>query len=195
MPSPLYLYNTLHKRKEQFTPLNPPEVGFYSCGPTVYDYAHIGNLRSFLFADLLRRVLLYNGYEVNHVMNITDVGHLTDDADQGEDKMEKGAAREGKTAWEIAEYYTKIFEEDAAKLNILQHTVSPKATDHISEQIDLVKTLEEKGFTYTTADGVYFDTSKFPAYGKMAHLDLKQQQEGARIAKNDQKKNPADFAL
>jgi len=195
MSSPIYLHNTLHKRKEPFTPLHPPEVGFYSCGPTVYDHLHIGNLRAFLFADLLKRVLLANGYEVTHVMNITDVGHLASDADDGEDQMEKGAKREGKTAWDIAEKYTQIFFKDIQSLNILPATVYPKATEHIQDQINLIKQLESKGYTYTIDDGVYFDTNKFPAYGQLAQLDLENLQEGARVAKNEQKKNPSDFAL
>lgn len=195
MSSPIYLYNTLHKRKEPFTPLQPPEVGLYSCGPTVYDHLHIGNLRAFLFADLLKRVLLANGYQVTHIMNITDVGHLVSDADEGEDKMEKGAKREGLTAWDIAERYTQIFFADIDALNILPATIYPKATEHIEDQIALVKKLEEKGFTYIIDDGVYFDTSKFPTYGQLGELDLEHLQEGARVTKNEQKKNASDFAL
>ncbi len=195
MDEQLYLYNTLHRRKEAFTPINPPEVGFYSCGPTVYDRQHLGNMRAVLFADLLKRVLLMNGYNVTHVRNITDVGHLVSDGDEGEDKMEKGAKREGKTAFEIAEYYTKIFHDDVASLQTLPPTIEPKATDHIPEQIDLIKQLEEKGFTYTISDGVYFDTSELSDYGKLALLDLEGLQEGARIEKNSEKKNSTDFAL
>lgn len=195
MDETLYLYNTAHRRKEPFNPSNPPEVGFYSCGPTVYHYAHIGNLRSFLFADILKRVLIMNGYQVNHIMNITDVGHLTDDASDGDDKMEKGAKREGKTAWEVAEFYTEAFIKDFTALNMIRPAIFPKATDHIQEQIDLIKTLEEKGYTYVIDDGVYFDTSKFADYGKMAKLNLDEQKEGARVQKNDQKRNGSDFAL
>lgn len=195
MDNLLVLYNTLHRKKEPFTPLNPPEVGFYSCGPTVYQYAHIGNLRSYVFADILKRALAFNGYQVTHIMNITDVGHLTDDADAGEDKMEKGARREGKTVWDVAQFYTDAFMQDMARLNILPPVRYTKATDHIAEQIALIKQLEEKGYTYAINDGVYFDTSKFPGYGSMAKLDLENLKAGARVEVNTQKRNPTDFAL
>lgn len=195
MESTLRLYNTLSRQKEVFEPLNPPEVGMYTCGPTVYDYAHIGNLRAYVFADVLKRVLEYNGFAVTHIMNITDVGHLTSDADSGEDKMEKGAKREGKTVREIAEYYTDEFKKDISDLNITPPTKWVKATNHIEEQIELIKILEEQGYTYQTDDGVYFDTSKFSDYGKMARLDLENLQKGARVEFNQQKRNTADFAL
>lgn len=195
MDTTLYLYNTLHRKKEIFEPINPPEVGFYSCGPTVYDYQHIGNMRAFLTADLIKRILTYNGYQVTHVMNITDVGHLASDADTGEDKIEKGARREGKTAWEIAEFYTDKYLEDCKALNIIPPDVQPRATEHIKDQIKLIQELEEKGYTYVIDDGVYFDTSKFPSYGALARLNLEDQEEGARVAVNPQKKNPSDFAL
>ncbi len=195
MTSPIYLYNTLHKRKELFTPIQPPEVGFYSCGPTVYDHLHIGNLRAFIFADILKRVLLANGYEVSHIMNITDVGHLVSDASEGEDKMQKKANEVGLSAWDLAEKYTQIFFADIQALNILPATFYPKATEHIQEQIELIKTLEKKGYTYTIDDGVYFDTEKFPTYGNLAQLDLENLQEGARVQKNEQKRNASDFAL
>ncbi len=195
MDETLYLYNTLHRRKEPFTPINPPEAGLYTCGPTVYDHAHIGNMRAFLFADLLKRVLLFNGYQVTHVMNITDVGHLVSDSDEGEDKMEKGARREGKTAWQIAEEYTNIFHDEVRELNILPPDIEPKATAHIPEQIELIEQLEAKGFTYLIDDGVYFDTSKLDDYGKLAKLDIEGLQEGARVEKNSQKRNLTDFAL
>jgi cysteinyl-tRNA synthetase len=191
----LKLYNTLSKTKEEFKPIEEGKVGMYCCGPTVYNYAHIGNLRAYFFEDILKRVLLYNGYDVKHVMNITDVGHLVSDADEGEDKMEKGASREGKTVWEIADYYTKAFADDITALNILQPTLWCKATDNIKEQIDMIKCLEEKGFTYITNDGVYFDTSKFKDYGKLAQLDIEGLEEGKRIAFSDEKKNKTDFAL
>jgi cysteinyl-tRNA synthetase len=191
----LILYNTLARRKEEFKPVKPGEIGLYTCGPTVYDYAHIGNLRTYIFEDILKRVLLYNGFRVKHVMNITDVGHLTGDRDMGEDKIEKGAAREGKTAWGIAEYYTQAFKEDIARLNILQPDIWVKATDTISDQIALVKALEEKGYTYHTADGIYFDTSKFKNYTKLSHQNIEALQEGARVEKNPEKRNPTDFAL
>ncbi len=188
------LYNTLTRTKETFEPLVDHEVKMYTCGPTVYDYAHIGNLRTYIFEDILRRVLRYNDYRVTHVMNITDVGHLTDDGDQGEDKMEKGSAREGKTAWEIAEFYTKAFQHDLADLNILEPMIWCKATDHISEQIALVQTLIDKGFTYETSDGIYFDTTKLSDYGKLAQLDKQELKAGARVDMGE-KKHPHDFAL
>ncbi len=191
----LYLYNSLTRNKEEFTPIKPGKVGLYTCGPTVYNYAHIGNLRTYIFEDILRRVLDYNGYAVKHVMNITDVGHLTGDRDMGEDKMEKGAAREGKSAWDIADFYTRAFKKDIAELNILEPDIWVKATDTIPEQIDLVKALEEKGFTYRTADGIYFDTSKFKDYTKLSHQNLEALQEGARVERNPEKRNPTDFAL
>lgn len=191
----LTLFNTATQHKELFTPQHPPEVSLYTCGLTVYDYAHIGNLRAFIFEDLLRRVLVANGYGVKHVQNITDVGHLTDDADAGEDKMETGAAREGKTAWDIAKYYTAAFREDADELNIVLPLLMPKATEHIPEQIALIERLEKNGYTYTTSDGVYFDTSKFADYGKLARLDIAGLEEGARVEKNAEKRNATDFAL
>jgi cysteinyl-tRNA synthetase len=195
MAHPLSLYNTLSRKKERFEPLHPPKVGLYTCGPTVYNYAHIGNLRSYIFADTLRRVLKYNGYKVTQVMNITDVGHLTSDADEGEDKMEKGARREGKSVWEIAKHYTEAFKADLAKLNIEEPDIWCKATDHIKEQIEQVKTLEKKGYTYKIADGLYFDTSRLDDYGKLARLDTKSLKAGARIEMTAGKRNPADFAL
>ena len=157
----LYLYNSLTRNKVEFKSARPGEVGLYTCGPTVYNFAHIGNLRTYIFEDILRRVLAYNGYRVKHVMNITDVGHLTGDRDMGEDKMEKGALREGRTAWEIAEFYTQAFKKDLKNLNILPPHIWVKATDTIDEQMALIKALEEKGYTYRTSDGVYFDTVKF----------------------------------
>jgi cysteinyl-tRNA synthetase len=156
----LKLYNSLTRTKDEFTPLNPPHVGLYTCGPTVYNYAHIGNLRTYIFEDILKRVLMANKFEVNHVMNITDVGHLTSDADVGEDKMEKGARREGKTVWQIAEYYTLAFKEDMRRLNLIEPDIWCKATDHIKEQIELIQRLEKNGFAYQIKDGVYLDTSK-----------------------------------
>lgn len=190
----LHLYNSLSKEKEKFTPLHPPEVGLYTCGPTVYDFAHIGNLRTYVFEDILKRVLKYNGFQVHHVMNITDVGHLTDDADAGEDKMEKGSRREGKTAWEIAEFYASAFKENLRDLNILEPTLWCKATDHIPEQIKLIEKLTDKGFTYTTSDGIYFDTTKLSDYGKLVNLQAQELQAGVRVDMGE-KKNPHDFAL
>ncbi|MBU0671012.1 MAG: cysteine--tRNA ligase [Patescibacteria group bacterium] len=191
----LKLYNTLSRKKKYFKEIKDMEVGLYTCGPTVYNFAHIGNLRTYIFEDILRRVLQYNGYKVNQVMNITDVGHLTSDADEGEDKMEKGAEREKKTVWEIAEYYTKVFFQDLEDLNIETPEETPKATDHITDQIELVQKLEEKDFTYKTSDGIYFDTSKLKDYGKLAKLDIAGLEEGARVEKNKEKKNLTDFAL
>jgi cysteinyl-tRNA synthetase len=188
------LHNTLTHSIEPFTPLQPGKVGLYTCGPTVYNYAHIGNLRTYIFEDILRRVLQYNGYAVNHVMNITDVGHLTDDADSGDDKMEKGAAREQKSVWEIAQFYTDAFRQDAKDLNLLEPKVVCKATDHIQEQIDLVLKLQDRGFTYQTSDGIYFDTSKLSDYGKLARLDIAGLSAGNRVEMGE-KKHPTDFAL
>ncbi len=191
----IYLYNSLTRKKELFQPIKDQEVGLYTCGPTVYNYAHIGNLRTFIFEDILKRILSFNGLTVKHVMNITDVGHLTGDRDMGEDKLEKGARREGKTAWEIAAYYTEAFKQDMVHLNILAPDIWCKATDNIPEQIELIKILEDKGFTYRTKDGIYFDTSKFPGYTKLSHQDLEALQEGARVEKNPEKRNFTDFAL
>lgn len=189
------IYNTLTKKIEAFKPLKDKEVGMYTCGPTVYWYAHIGNLRTYIFEDILKRALAYDGYKVKHVMNLTDVGHLTSDADQGQDKLEKGAAREHKTVWEIAEFYTNAFMKDMKALNIEEPTVWVKATDTIPEQIELIKRLEEKGFTYTIDDGVYFDTSKLgDRYGRL-WSDAERKELRGRIEENKQKKNPADFAL
>ena len=191
----LHLYNTMSRQKMLFEPRDPGEVKLYCCGPTVYNYAHIGNLRTYVFEDLLRRVLEWNGYQVNHVMNITDVGHLTSDADEGEDKMLKGAKREKKTVWEIAEFYTHAFMHDMTALNLLEPHIKCKATDHIQEMIDQVKALEENGLTYTAKGNVYFDTTKFPDYGKLAQLDKQELQAGARIKVDKNKKNPHDFVL
>ena len=191
----LQLYNSLTRRKEEFSPLQEGEVGLYTCGPTVYNFAHIGNLRTYIFEDILKRVLRYNGYRVKHVMNITDVGHLTGDRDMGEDKMEQGAQREGRSAWEIAKFYTRAFKADIGRLNILEPDIWVKATDTIDDQIALIRTLEEKGYTYQTGDGIYFDTSKFANYTKLSHQDLESLQEGARVEKNPEKRNATDFAL
>lgn len=192
---PLRLYNTISREKEIFKPLHDNEVRIYTCGPTVYDYVHIGNLRAFLSWDLLKRVLRLNGFNVIHVMNYTDVGHLVSDADEGEDKMEKGARRERKTAWEIADFYIKAFDEDARKLRIIRPDFCPRATEHIKEMIEMVKTLEEKGYTYIIEDGVYFDTSRLSDYGKLARLDKEGLKAGARVEMVSGKRNPTDFAL
>ena len=190
-----HLFNTLTRRKEVFRPLFPDFAGIYTCGPTVYNYAHIGNLRTFLFEDVLVRALKYNEIPLRRVMNITDVGHLTGDRDMGEDKLEKGAQKEGKTAWELAEFYTEAFKKDMARLNILEPDVWCKATDTIPEQIDLIRTLEENGFTYRTSDGVYFDTLRFPNYGRLSNQNLDSLLEGARVERNPEKRNSTDFAL
>ncbi|MEI6850014.1 MAG: cysteine--tRNA ligase, partial [archaeon] len=190
----LKLFNTLTRKKEEFKPIKKGNVGMYSCGPTVYWYQHIGNMRAYLFADTLKRVLLYNKYKVKHVINITDVGHLTSDADEGEDKMEKAASKEGRSAKEIAEYYFDAFHKDLKKLNILEPSKWTKATEHIEEQIELIKKLEKKGYTYLTNDGIYFNTKKFKDYSKFARLNIEGLEAGKRIDIGD-KKNKTDFAL
>ena len=190
----LQLFDTFTRTLRNFEPLNPPAVGMYTCGPTVYDYPHIGNMRAYLFEDTLRRVLTWNGYQVNHVMNITDVGHLVSDADEGEDKMEKGSARTGKSAWELADFYTDAFKTDLKSLNIQEPSIWCKATDHIQEQIETIQCIEANGFTYRTSDGIYFDTSKQPDYGLLGRLDVEGLQAGARIDMGE-KKNATDFAL
>jgi cysteinyl-tRNA synthetase len=195
MPNPLRLYDNFTRTLRPFTPLHEGgAVGMYTCGPTVYDYQHIGNYRTFLFEDVLRRVLEWNGYRVRHVMNITDVGHLTSDADTGEDKMEKGARRTGKSAWEIAQLYTEAFVADLKVLNIEDPAVLCRATDHIREQIDFIADIERNGFAYRTSDGIYFDTSKQPDYGYLARLDLKGQEGGKRVDLGE-KRHSSDFAL
>ena len=190
----LQLYDTYTRSVREFVPLNPPKVGMYTCGPTVYDYAHVGNLRTYIFEDVLRRVLSLNGYSIKHVMNITDVGHLVSDGDVGEDRMEKGSRRTGMSAWEIAEVYTSAFREDMERLNILEPSVWCKATDHIAEQIDTVQCIEKKGYTYRTSDGIYFDTSKLEDYGYLGRLDIEGLRAGARVDKGE-KRNHTDFAL
>ena len=190
----LKLYNTLSRKKEEFKPIKPGFVGMYSCGPTVYWYQHIGNMRAYLFSDTLKRVLLFNGFKIKHVMNVTDVGHLTSDADTGEDKMEQAAKKEGKKAEDIANYYLKLFREDFKKLNIIEPDIWPKATEHIKEQIELIKKLEQKGYTYKTSDGIYFDTSKLKDYGKLAKLKIENLEAGKRIDIKE-KKHATDFAL
>jgi cysteinyl-tRNA synthetase len=196
MKEPLMkLYNTLTKQIDELELVNAPEAKVYTCGPTVYDYAHVGHWFTYIRMDILVRTLRANGFTPNWIMNITDVGHLVSDADEGEDKLEKGAKREGKTAWEVAEFYANDFTDSMQKLNILRPTHIVKATDHINEQIELIKILEEKGYTYVIDDGVYYDTSKFEGYAAFARLDLDEQQAGARVSFNEQKKNPSDFAL
>ncbi len=195
MPHTLSFYDNYTRTLRRFEPLNAAgPVGLYTCGPTVYDYQHIGNYRTFLFEDVLKRVLRWNGYEVRHVMNVTDVGHLTSDADTGEDKMEKGARRTGKTAWEIAKLYTNDFVENLARLNIEEATILCRATDHIAEQVDFIADLERGGYVYVTGDGVYFDTSRQPGYGYLARLDIQGLEAGKRIDVGE-KRHPTDFAL
>lgn len=191
----LKLYNTLKRRKENFKPIKNKKVSLYTCGPTVYSYAHIGNLRTYIFEDILKRVLKYNGFEVKHVMNITDVGHLTSDSDTGEDKMEKGAKKEKKTVWEVADFYANVFKEDMKRLNIESPDFWTKATDYIKEQIGLIKVLEKKGFAYQISDGIYFDSSKIKDYGRLAGRKKIELKPGARVEVVAGKKNITDFAL
>lgn len=190
------LYNTMSRSIETFKPITEGEVSIYTCGPTVYHFAHIGNLRTYVSQDIMKRMFLANGYKVKHIMNITDVGHLTSDGDTGEDKMEKGSKREGKSVWDIAKYYTDIFMNDISDLNILPATKYTPATRYIQEQIDLVKKLEDKGYTYKIEnDGIYYDTSKFADYGKLGGQNLDELKAGARVDFSNGKKNIADFAL
>jgi cysteinyl-tRNA synthetase len=189
------LYNTLSRKKEVFEPMDGKTVRMYSCGPTVYNYAHIGNMRTYIFMDLVRRAFRYEGYKIKGVMNITDVGHMTSDADEGEDKLEKASREEKKSPWEIAAYYEKIFFEDLKKLNIGRPEIIAKATGHIPEMIAYVEKLVEKGYGYKTSDGIYFDVSKFPRYGMLSGASLEENIAGARVEVNEEKRNPADFAL
>lgn len=191
----LKIYNTLTREKEEFKPIQEGEVGLYACGPTVYNYAHVGNLRTYVFEDVLKRVLTYNDYKVKHVMNITDVGHLTGDRDMGEDKIEKESIKEHKSAYEIAEFYTDRFKEDMMNLNIIYPDIFCKATDNIDEQIEMIEVLEKKGFAYKTSDGIYFDTGKVDDYTKLSGQKLEDLKEGARVEVNDEKRNATDFAL
>lgn len=191
----IYLYNTLTRQKEPFMPIKKGKVSLYSCGPTVYDYPQIGNWTAYIRWDTLVRLLDYEGYKVTRVMNITDVGHLVSDADDGEDKLEKGAKREGKSAWDIAQFYTQDFINSMESLNLVMPSRITKATDYINQQIELIKTLESKGYTYIIKDGVYFDASKYDKYADFAKLDLKSLKEGARVVVNSEKRNSYDFAL
>lgn len=191
----LRVYNTMARSVEEFLPIKKDEVGFYGCGPTVYNYAHIGNLRAYVFLDLLNRTFSYLGYTVNHVMNITDIGHLTGDSDDGEDKMLKTAQEKGKTVLEIAAYYTEAFFKDIDALNIKRPTVICKATDHIPEMIALIERLEKNGHTYMAGGNLYFDVSTFPEYGKLARINMDDLKAGARIDIDENKKNPFDFVL
>ena len=196
MTPKIELYNTKSRELETFIPVLPGVVSIYSCGPTVYHYQHIGNMRAAVFADTLHRMFVQSGYEVRHIINITDVGHNVDDGDTGEDKMEKGSKREGKSVWDIAKMYTDAYFKDLSALGIhVDEYLFPRATDHIQEQIDLIKKLEVKGSTYTITDGVYFDTSTFEHYADFAHLDIEGLKSGARVEENLEKRNITDFAL
>lgn len=195
MVAPLKLYNTRTRKLEPFTPIHKDQVGLYTCGPTVYGTAHLGNLRTYLFEDILRRVVVANGYIVKHVMNVTDVGHLTGDGDMGEDKMELSAKKEKKSAYDIATEHEQEFFADLAKLNILTPDVILRATKTIDLQVALIQKLEAKGVTYKTSDGIYFDTSKFPRYGELSGQKSSEKKVGARVEVNNEKKNSTDFAL
>ena len=190
------LHNTLSRQKEELKPLRPGKIGLYTCGPTVYNFQHVGNYRTYIFEDILVRTLEHFGYEVQREINITDVGHLVSQGDEGEDKMEVGAAREGKSAWDIAKFYTDAFVEDCRELDIRLPARLLRATDHIPEQIALVQELEKKGFIYRTSDGLYFDTAKFPAYDRLAGKEhIEGIRAGARVEANPEKKHPTDFAV
>lgn len=191
----LKLHNTQTNKTETFSPQHDNKVTLYTCGPTVYNFLHVGNWAAYIYWDMLVRTLQANNYSVERVMNITDVGHLVSDEDEGEDKLQKGAAREGKTAWEVAKFYADDFIDGMQQLNLLIPQHLPKATEFIEEQLELIRTLKSKGYTYQINDGIYFDTSKFPTYADFARLDLAAQKAGARVAFNDEKRNPSDFAL
>jgi cysteinyl-tRNA synthetase len=193
--TPVKLFNTLTRSVDLFNPISPGRVGIYCCGPTVYNFQHIGNLRTYVFEDLLARTLRFAGYEVKHVMNITDVGHLVSDADDGEDKMAVASRREKKSSQEIAEHYTQIFFEHCAWLNIIRPNVVCKATEHITQMVDLIGRLEKKGSAYCAGGNVYFDVTTFPEYGRLAKLDLESLKAGARIDVDQSKRNALDFAL
>lgn len=189
------LYNHLTKKVEDFNPENKDEVKIYTCGPTVYSYPHIGNYAAYIYWDFLIRTLEFNGYKTKRILNLTDVGHLVSDADEGEDKLEKGAKRENKTVWEIAEFYIEDFKKSYRALNLVEPYKFARATDYIEEEKALVDTLIEKGYTYETADGIYFDTSKFPAYADFARLDLENLKAGARVDFSSEKRNVSDFSV
>ncbi|HSX16031.1 MAG TPA: cysteine--tRNA ligase, partial [Candidatus Saccharimonadales bacterium] len=205
---PMNLYNTLSRKVEALKPIKDGEVSLYTCGPTVYNYYHIGNLRNAVFNDTLRRTLVASGLDVKHVMNITDVGHLVSDADEGEDKLEKGAAREGKTVWEVAEHYTDAFKADMAAMNVLPPSVNPgreknstdpyaRATDFIPEQIEMVQKLLDGGFAYQTKQAIYFDVTKLPSYGELSGQKLADKEVAARsdVVTDPEKHHPYDFAV
>lgn len=191
------LYNTLTRKIEEFVPLNPPNVSFYACGPTVYDFTHIGHMRTYTNNDVLKRALTYLGYKVNHVMNVTDVGHLSGDDDSGEDKMEKGAKKYGKTVWDVAKFYEDFFFKTTDALNISRPDITCKATDHVQDMIQLINRLIQNGFAYETKEALYFDVIKFKNYGKLSGQKLEEKLQAVREEVNvdKEKKHPADFAL
>jgi len=191
----LYLYNTMTRSIDEFKPIHPGCVGMYTCGPTVYNYAHIGNLRTYIFEDTLKRSLIHAGYKVNHVMNITDVGHLTGDGDDGEDKLEKSSRETGRSVWDIAKFYTEAFFKDEEALNIIRPDVVCNATAHVQQMIELIKRLEAGGHTYIAGGNVYFSIDTFPKYGALARLKLGELMSGARIEVDSNKRNPKDFVL
>lgn len=190
-----YVYNTLGRKKEELIPIEKGSIKMYTCGPTVYNYAHIGNLRTYIFEDVLKKSLKYVGLNVKHVMNITDVGHLQSDADEGEDKMALGARREHKTVWEIARFYENAFFDDCRKLNIQKPDICCRATEHIGDMIKLIKILEQKGYTYISNGNVYFEIDKFKNYNKLANLSMDELMAGSRVEVDEHKKNPLDFVL
>lgn len=191
----LKVFNTLGRELQDFHPIDPHKVGLYACGPTVYNYAHIGNLRAYVFVDVLRRTLEFLGYSVTHVMNITDVGHLTDDADEGEDKIVKSSRESGWTVWDIAQFYSDAFFRHADALNLVRPDITPRATEHIQDMIALIRRLEERGYTYQAGGNVYFDISKFPRYGELTNLSTEDLRAGARVGVDEHKRNPLDFVL
>ncbi len=195
MSNSLHLYNTLTRKVEKFTPLNSEKVKIYTCGPTVYSTPHIGNFAAYIYWDLLIRTLKINGYTPYRVLNLTDVGHLTSDGDEGEDKLEKGARQSGKTVWEVAEYYSNLFLQDYKSLNLTPPDVIAKATDYIEQDKALVDKLIDKGYTYETSDGIYFDTNKLATYADFARLNLEKLQAGARVEFSQEKRNVSDFAV
>lgn len=191
------LYNSLTRKIEEFTPLNPPKITLYTCGPTVYDYPHIGHGRKYVMDDILKRILKSAGYDVEHVQNITDVGHLVSDADEGEDKLEKGAKREKKTVWDIAKYFEEEFNKDMKLLAIIPPDIQPRATGHIAEQISIINKLFEKGYAYDTPEAVYFDITKFRNYENLFGQSIAEKAVAFRedVKTGEQKKHPADFSL
>jgi cysteinyl-tRNA synthetase len=195
MPHKVTLYNSLGRREEEFVPIEEGRVRLYACGPTVYHYAHVGNLRTYVFEDILRRVLVRAGYEVCHVVNVTDVGHLTSDADDGDDKMLAGARRERRSVWEIARFYEAAFFDDLERLNVLRPHVVSRATEHVDDMLALVERIAAKGYAYEAGGNVYFDVGRFPSYGELARLRVEGQQAGLRVDVDEHKRDPNDFVL